>query len=193
MKKRSRTVSLKPSRILKAELMSLTEHLQRNPTYQKGQGRPLPAQEAPLTDLTTVNLSRKRCPKTSGRTCVESMLCKVHPELYIPPLTQPTNNAPDLYHFTRLGVLCWFDVEQPWMVVCGLIWSGGLVWRWSDVGGLRLIWLSIVVVWSGADLMDCRCGLVQWPNLEDWLRRMVCSDRCKLKTWEAEVTLVKRL
>ena len=125
---------LKPSRILKAELMSLTEHLQRNPTYQKGKGRPLPAQGAPLTDLTTVNLSRKRCPKTSGRTCVESMLCKVHPELYIPPLTQPTNNAPDLYHFTRLGVLCWFEVEQPWMVVCGLIWSGGLVWRWSDVG-----------------------------------------------------------
>ena len=76
--------------------MSLTEHLQRNPTYEKGKGRPLPAQGAPLTDLTTVNLSRKRCPKTSGRTCVESMLCKVHPELYIPPLTQPTNNAPDL-------------------------------------------------------------------------------------------------
>ena len=122
------------------------------------------------------------------------MLCKVHPELYIPPLTQPTNNAPDLYHFTRLGVLCWFEVEQPWMVVCGLIWSGGLVWRWSDVGvdawsdlwpDLRLVWLSIVVVWSGADLMDCRCGLVPWPNLEDWLRKMVCSDGWKWKIWEA--------
>ena len=90
----------------KSRPFSLAEHLQRNPTYQKGKGSPLPAQGAPLTDLTTVNLSRRRCPKTSGRTCVESMLCKVHPELYIPSLTQPTNNAPDLYHFTRLGVLC---------------------------------------------------------------------------------------
>ena len=54
----------------------------------------------------------------------------------------------------------------------GLIWwadFGGLVWRWSGVGidawsdlwsDLRLIWLSGVVVWSEADLMDCRCGLV---------------------------------
>ena len=125
------------------------------------------------------------------------MLCKVHPELYIPPLTQPTNNAPDLYHFTRLGVLCWFEVEQPWMVVCGLIWSGGLVWRWSVVGvgswsdqwpDVRLIWLSVVVVWSGADLMACGCGLVPRPNLKDWLRKMVCSDGWKLKTWEAKVT-----
>ena len=134
--------------------------------------------------------------------CVESMLCKVHPELYIPPLTQPTNNAPNLYHFTRLGVLCWFEVEQSWMVVCRLIWSGSLVWRWSGVGvgswsdlwaDLRLVWLTVVVVWSGADLMACRCGLVPWPNLADWLRKMVCSDGWKLKTWEAEGTVVKRL
>ena len=40
--------------ILKAEILSLTEHLQRNPTYEKGQGRPLPAQGAPLTNLPTV-------------------------------------------------------------------------------------------------------------------------------------------
>ena len=202
MKKTQSNLFLETEPNPKSRTLSLTEHLQRNPTNQKGKGRPLPAQGAPLTDLTTVNLSRKKCPKTSGRTCVESMLCKVQPELYIPPFTQPTNNAPDLYHFTRLGVLCWFEVEQPWMVVCGLIWSGGLVWRWSDVGvdawsdlwpDLRLVWLSIVVVWSGADLMDCRCGLVPWPNLEDWLRKMVCSDGWKLKTWEAEVSLVKRL
>ena len=88
------------------------------------------------------------------------------------------------------------------MVVCGLIWSGGLVWRWSDVGvaawsdlwpDMRLIWLSLVVVWSGADLMACRCGLVPRPNLKDWLRKMVCSDGWKLKTWEAEVTSEKAL
>ena len=40
--------------VLKAEILSLTEHLQRNPTYEKGQGRPLPAQGVPLTDLTIV-------------------------------------------------------------------------------------------------------------------------------------------
>ena len=165
--------------------MSLTEHLQRNPTYRKGQGRPLPSRGTPLTNLTTVKLSRKRCPKTSGRTCVESMLCKVHPELYIPPLTQPTNNAPDLYHFKRLGVLCWFEVEQSRMV--GLIWWSGVavvVWShwlilvlWSEDGlDLRLLWLSGVVFWSGADLKGCCGGLVLWSNLEVCLRKMVWSD-----------------
>ena len=155
--------------------MSLTEHLQRNPTYQKGKGRPLPAQGAPLTDLTTVNLSRKRCPKTSGRTCVESMLCKVHPELYIPPLTQPTNNAPDLYHFKRLGVLCWFEVEQSRMVVC---WADLVVW----CGGGCLIWLAdfgaLVWRWSGSEtpLIVWCGGLVLWSNLEVCLRKMVWSD-----------------
>ena len=102
----SACASYHTSRILKAELMSLTEHPQRNPTYEKGQGRPLPSRGTPLTNLTTVKLSRKRCPETSGRTCVESILCNVYPELYIPPLTQPTNNTPDLYHFTRMGLLC---------------------------------------------------------------------------------------
>ena len=140
----------------------MTEHLQRNPTYQKGQGRPLPAQGAPLTDLTTVNLSRKRCPKTSGRTCVESMLCKVHPELYIPPLTQPTNNAPDLYHFTRLGVLCWFEVEHGW-VMDGSLWAD-LIW-WS---GLTMVWCwSLCMVWSVAgsetNLIVC-CGRLIWDG-----------------------------
>ena len=44
------------------------------------------------------------------------------------PMTQPTNNAPDLYHFTKLGVLCLFEVEQPRMVVCwaDLIWLSGV-------------------------------------------------------------------
>ena len=146
---------------------------------KKGQGRPLPSGGTPLTNLTAVKLSRKRCPKNSSRTCVESNLCKVHLELYIPPLTQPTNNAPDLYHFTRLGVLCWFEMEQSRMLVCWLGWSdllvwfggggliwwadfGGLVWRWSGVGvgawsdlwsDLRLLRLSGVVVWSEVDFM----------------------------------------
>ena len=105
----SRTESKKPSLFLKAE--PLTEHLQRNPTYEKGQGRPLPARGTPLANLTTIKLSRKKSPENSGRKCVESMLCKVHPELYIPPFTQPIRNTPDLYHFKRLGILCWLEAE----------------------------------------------------------------------------------
>ena len=35
--------SKKPNLFLKAELLLLTEHLQRNPSYEKGKGRPLPA------------------------------------------------------------------------------------------------------------------------------------------------------
>ena len=144
--------------------MSLTEHLQRNPTYQKGKGRPLPAQGAPLTDLTTVNLSRKRCPKTSGRTCVESMLCKVHPELYIPPLTQPIMNAPNLYHFKRLGVLCWFEVEQSRMVVCRadlICRSGVAVVVWSDDG---LVWELVHGPINGRIWFSSDC-LVWWSYL----------------------------
>ena len=49
--------------ILKTEILSLTEHLQRNPTYEEGQGRPLPAQGAPLANLTTVKLNRKKVRK----------------------------------------------------------------------------------------------------------------------------------
>ena len=100
----------------------------KEPNLRKREGEALTSPGHPLTNLTTVKLSRKRCPKTSGRTCVESMLCKVHPELYVPPFTQPTNNAPDLYQFTRLGVLCSFEVEQSRMVFC---WAD-LIW-WSSV------------------------------------------------------------
>ena len=83
----------------------------KEPNLWKRAGEALTSPGSPLTDLTTVKLSRKRCPKTSGRTCVESMLCKVHPELYIPPFTQPIKNAPDLCHFRRLAMLCWFEAE----------------------------------------------------------------------------------
>ena len=58
--RRCQTESKKPNLSLKAELLSLTEHLQRNPTYEKGEGRPLPARGAPLTKLTTIELSRKK-------------------------------------------------------------------------------------------------------------------------------------
>ena len=173
----------------------MTEHLQRNPTYEKGKGRPLPAQGAQLANLTTIKLSRKKCLESSGRTCVESMLCKVHPELYIPPSTQPIKNAPDLYH-SRGWVCCadWKLSRQGWCPVVwwgdlnwlsGLavvLWSDGLIW-WSgrDDG---LVWYSDVVVWSGL-WSDCLVWwsdrLASWSNLEVCLRNMVWSDSWKLK------------
>ena len=49
--------------LLKTEILSMTEHLQRNPAYEKGQGRPLPARENLLANQTTVKLSRKKVQK----------------------------------------------------------------------------------------------------------------------------------
>ena len=118
-KRCNRTVPKMPNRIQKAEsiLKSRTPVADRTPAKEPnlwkrgGEGRPLPARGAPLNKLTTIKLSRKKKSESSGRKCVESMLCKVHPELYLPPLTQPIKNAPNLYHFKRLGMLCWLDAE----------------------------------------------------------------------------------
>ena len=121
--------SRKPNLFLKAKLLLLNEHLQRKPSYGKGKGRPLPAQGTPLANLTTIKLSRKKVQKIRPKVC--GMLCKVHPELYIPPLTQPIKNAPDLYHFKKLGMMFWLEDgglwSGLWVVVC---WSDGLIW-WS--------------------------------------------------------------
>ena len=180
-----------PSRILKAEIDSLTEHLQRNPTYEKREGEALTSPGNPIANLTTIKLSRIRSRQTSGRTCVESMLCKVHPELYITPLTQPTRNAPDLYHFRRLGVLYWLEAESRMVVWCGSLiwwvglvgcssgrscwsvgWSGWQVWRSALVGCCTcLLWRSDLVVcsmvWTGVEfLSDVLNGLTEehYPN-----------------------------
>ena len=85
----------------------------------KREGEALTSPGNPLANLNTVKLSRIRSPKTSSRTCVESMLCKVHPELYIPPLAQPIKKAPDLYHSKGLGMV--FCLED------GGLLSGGLI------------------------------------------------------------------
>ena len=158
----------------------------------KREGEALTSPGNPLANLITVKLSRMRSPKTSSRTCVESMLCKVHPELYIPPLTQPIMNAPDLYHLSRLGVLCWFGAEQSGIYCCGLIrvvwsdggsglmvWFGGRVWRWSGMesgcGGLIWgRWTDGPVWWSyvGSVLTDRINGLICLPGC---LRTMVLS------------------
>ena len=164
----------------------MTEHLQRNPTYGKGKGRPLPAQGAQLANLTIIKLSRKKCPESSGRTCVESMLCKVHPELYIPPSTQPIKNAPDLYH--SRGWVCWLEAESSRMVSCGLVgWSELVVW----IGGGVVIWWSDLVVGSGrwsvvvfgcGGLIWVNCDLIVWcGGLIDWFHGLIW--RCAWGTW----------
>ena len=57
--------------------MSLTEHLQRNPTYEKGQGRPLPFWGTPLTNLTAVKVKPKKMsekfrPNVCGKYALQS-------------------------------------------------------------------------------------------------------------------------
>ena len=93
------------------------------------------------------------------------------------------------------SLLGWSDLVA-WCDGGGLIWwadFGGLVWRWSGVvvgawsdlwSDLRLVWLSDVMVWPGADLMGCWCGLVPWPNLKVWLRRIVWRLKIKkMRNW----------
>ena len=58
---------------------------------KKGKGRTLPAQGSPLANLTTIKLSRKRSLRTSSRKCVESMHCKVQPELFTLTTLDPTH------------------------------------------------------------------------------------------------------
>ena len=64
---------------------------------------------------------------------MESMLCKVHPELDITPLTQPIKNAPDLYHFKGLGMLFCLEDGGLWSDVAVKVCSDGLIWWWSGL------------------------------------------------------------
>ena len=94
------------------------------------------------------------------------------------------------------GILLGWSDLPVWCDGGGLIWwadFGGLVWRWSGVvvgawsdlwSDLRVVWLSDVTVWRGADLMGCWCGLVPWPNLKVWLRRIVWRLKIKkMRNW----------
>ena len=190
--------------------MLLTEHLQRNPTYEKGKGRPLPAQGTQLANLTTVKLSRKKMSENlRPNVCGKYALLGSSRALYNP--LDPTHKQctwPVPFHEVGCAVLIWSGGVKNgsllgWsdlVVWCG---GGGLIW-WADFSwsGLTMLWwsdprlirLSDVVVWSGADhLMGCWCGLVPWPNLEVWLRKMVWSGGWKFERWEAEEIVVKRL
>ena len=185
----------------------MTEHLQRNPTYEKGKGRPLPAQGAQLANLTTIKLSRKKSPETSGRTCVESMLCKVHPELYIPSLDPTHKECTWPVPFQEVGYAV---LIGSWVVKYGVLWSGGVIWSgsldcrwWCDLMiwfggrvvttvfcGIRMWWSDLgsdLIVWCGG-LMDCfhgliwRCAWGRWSGLtaENWKTRSWVNSS---KTW----------
>ena len=102
------------------------------------------------------------------------MLCKVYPEHYIPPLTQPTKNSPDLNE--ELFIFSWAGrslLMRGWlMLVRGLQVYMSLLSVQSD----GLVCLSdLMVVWSGLltwsdGLVSCS-GLIWWPGLA------VCSDQ----------------
>ena len=101
------------------------------------------------------------------------MLCKVHPELYIPPLTQPIKNAPDLYHFKKLGMLFWLEDGGLWSVVCGLVcgwWSADrMVWFGGRV--VMIVCCCIRMWWSdlGCDLLVWCDGLMYWFHGLIWI------------------------
>ena len=146
----------------------------KEPNLWKREGEALTSPGHPLTNLTTVKLSRKRCPKTSGRTCVESMLCKVHPELYIPPLNPTHKQCTWPVPFQEVGcaVLIWSGAVKDGNLLVGLIWSAGLMWRWWFYlmgwfwwSGLTMVWCgSWCMVWSvvGSETppIVCCCGLI---------------------------------
>ena len=85
------------------------------------------------------------------------MLCKVHPELYITPLTQPIMNAPDLYHFRMLVMLCCLEAEESRMVVCGLVGRSDLIW----LSGLTVVVCSDGRIWWSGLTMIC-CDIQKW-------------------------------
>ena len=132
----------------------------KEPNLWKRAGEALTSPGSPLTDLTTVKLSRKRCPKTSGRTCVESMLCKVHPELYVPPSSQTHKESTWSVPFQEAGYAVLIGI---WVVKDGVLWSGGVIWTggldwrwWCD------LWWSNLVVGTGRDGTMVCCGIRMW-------------------------------
>ena len=158
----------KPNLFLEAELTA-DRTPAKEPILWKREGEALTSPGNPLANITTVKLSRKKIPETSGRTCVESMLCKVHPELYITPLTQPIMNAPDLYHFRMLFILCCLEAEKSRMVACDLVgwsdlnWLSGLMVVVCSDG--RIWWSGLTMVWAGVRFD----GIVSWLSVEVYL------------------------
>ena len=96
-KRCSRTVSLNRSRIQKADpipksrtvLLLLTEHLQRNPSNEKGKGRPLPVQGNPLAKLSKLRLSRKKVRKLQAESLWKVCFARFIQSSIYPPWPNP--------------------------------------------------------------------------------------------------------
>ena len=91
-----------------------------------------------------------RSPRISGRRCVDGMLCKVHPELYITPVSQPTRKLTD--HKPQLNI---------GMMPEAVTGSG-----WSDVKlFVRWVGWSQVKLWTGLGAADRGGHLVKDRDL----------------------------
>ena len=162
----------------KAELLSLPNTCKATQEWKR-EGEALTSPGNPLTNLTTIKLSRKRSPGTSSRTCVDSMRCKVHPELFLFTPLNPTHKEtiwPGLSGGWSFCANLWLSVSWE---VRGLVmvWSEGLLrGKWS---GLRsatwnMVCLSVCCVekglhWkSAARKTGWSGGLLrgEWPGLD---------------------------
>ena len=129
----------------KAELLSLPNTCKATQEWKR-EGEALTSPGNPLTNLTTIKLSRKRSPGTSSRTCVDSMRCKVHPELFLFTPLNPTHKE-----------TIWPGLSGGWLFCANLwlsdklrgTWSGhGLVWRSAE---RKMVWSEVCYVEHGLD------------------------------------------
>ena len=171
--------SKKPNLFLKAEFLLLTEHLQRNPSNEKGKGRPLPAQGTPLAKLSKLRLSRKKSGNFRPKVCGKYALQGSSRALYTP--LDPTHKE-STWPVPFQGV--------GYAVLFGGWWS--VVW-WVDLFwwfGLAVVVCSDGLIWWSGLTMVC-CGVrMQWPDLwsdclygclMDWFRGLIW--RCAWARW----------
>ena len=159
----------------KAELLSLPNTCKATQEWKR-EGEALTSPGNPLTNLTTIKLSRKRSSGTSSRTCVDSMRCKVHPELFLLTSLNPTHKEtiwPGCLEVGRSVQICGWLIS--WEV-------GGLVMVWSEVCLVEngLDWRSAAwkMVWIGGLLRGKRSEVCWEENGLVWRyagRKMVCS------------------
>ena len=144
----------------KAELLSLPNTCKATQEWKR-EGEALTSPGNPLTNLTTIKLSRKRSPGTSSRTCVDSMRCKVHPELFLLTSLNPTHKGtiwPGCLEVGRSVQSCGWLIS--WEV-------GGLVMVWSEVCFVEnsLVWGLLRGKWSGLEVCCVEKGL-DWRSAE---------------------------
>ena len=143
--------SKKPNLFLNAEFLLLTEHLQRNPSNEKGKGRPLPAQGTPLAKLSKLRLSRKKSGNFRPKVCGKYALQGSSRALYTP--LDPTHKE------------CTWPVPFEgvgYAVLFGGWWS---VVRWGDL----ILWSDLVVgltmVWCCISIWCSDLGLNWWSGM----------------------------